>query len=95
MEVPTLVSVGEQVPVLARAEAGDPTLALQAVAMREDGVVVGDSQLLDSDGEGGYHTEIPGLAAGTYRIRVESAVPQRPVEPVTDITLVWDSAVAA
>jgi len=35
------------------------------------------------------------LAAGTYRIRVESAVPQRPVEPVTDITLVWDSAAEA
>jgi hypothetical protein len=95
VEVPTLVSVGEQVPVLARAEAGDPTLALQAVAMREDGVVVGDPQLLDSDGEGGYHTEIPGLAAGTYRIRVESAVPQRPVESVTDITLVWDSFLGA
>jgi hypothetical protein len=63
--------------------------------MNEAGVVVGESQLLDSDGEGGYHTEIPGLVAGTYRIQVESAVPQRPAEPVTDITLVWDSAAGA
>jgi hypothetical protein len=89
VEVPTLVSVGERVPVLVLAEAGDPTLPLQTVVMNEAGVVVGEPRLLDSDGEGGYHTEIPGLAAGTY----ESAVSQRPVEPVTDITLVWDSAV--
>jgi hypothetical protein len=31
--------------------------------MNEAGVVVGEPQLLDSDGEGGYDTEIPGLVA--------------------------------
>jgi hypothetical protein len=95
VEVPALVNVGERVLVRALADTGDPTLALQAVVMNETGVVVGESQLLDSDGEGGYDTEISGLVAGTYRIRVESAVPQRPVEPVTDITLVWDTAAGA
>jgi hypothetical protein len=93
VDVPSVVRVGERLPI--RAQAGDTTLALQAVVSREDGVVVGEPQLLDSDGEGGYHTEIPGLVAGTYRILVESAVPQRPVEPVTDITLVWDSTAGA
>ena len=42
---------------------------------------IGEPQPLYSDGEGSYNTEIPGLPAGAYRIRVESAVPQRPVEP--------------
>jgi hypothetical protein len=92
LDVPSVVSVGERLPIRAQAEAGDPTLPLQAVVMREDGVIVGEPLLLDSDGEGGYDTRFSGLAAGTYRIRVESAVPQRPVEPVTDITLVWDNA---
>ena len=93
MEVPALVSVGERVYVRALADTGDPTLALQVVIMNEAGVIVGEPQLFNSDGEGAYDTEIPGLTAGTYRIRVESAVPQLPVEPVTDITLVWENAV--
>jgi hypothetical protein len=95
VDVPSVVSVGEGLTIRAQAEAGDATLALQAVVMREDGVIVGEPQLLDSDGEGGYDTRLSGLAAGTYRIRVESAVTQRPVEPVTDITLVWDNAAGA
>jgi hypothetical protein len=92
VEVPALVGVGEALPIRAQAEADHPTLALQAVLMNEDGVIIGEPQLLDSDGEGDYDTEISGLVAGTYRIRFESAVPQRPVESVTDITLVWDNA---
>jgi hypothetical protein len=93
--MPSVVRVGERLPIRAQAEAGDPTLALQAVVMRENSVIVEEPPLLDSDGEGGYDTRLSGLAAGIYRIRVESAVPQRPVEPVTDITLVWDSAAGA
>ena len=88
-----LVRAGEGLPI--RAQAGDTTLALQAVVSGEDGLVVGEPQLLESDGEGGHETEISRLLAGTYRIRVESAVPQLPVEPVTDITVVWDSAPGA
>jgi pimeloyl-ACP methyl ester carboxylesterase len=95
VDVPSVVSVGGGLTIRAWTEAGDATLALQAVVMREDGVIVGEPQLLDSDGDGGYDTRFSGLAAGTYRIRVESAVPQRPVEPVTDITLVWDNAEGA
>jgi len=95
VELPALVRVGEVLPIQVQAETGDPTLALHAVVMCEDGVVAGEPRLLDSAGEGGYNTRFSGLAAGTYRIRVESAVPQRPVEPVTDITLVWDNAEGA
>jgi hypothetical protein len=95
VELPALIRVGEVLPIRGQAEGGDPTLALQAVVMNEASVVVGEPQLLESDGEGVYYTEVPGLVAGTYRIRVESAVPQRPVEPVTDITLVWDSRAGA
>jgi hypothetical protein len=95
VDTPSIVRVGQGLPIRVRAETADPTLALQAVVMREDHVVVGEPRLLDSDGEGGYGTQIPDLAAGTYRIQVESAVPQRPVEPVTDITLVWNSAEGA
>lgn len=95
VDVPALVTVGTPVPIRVVAEAGDPTLPLQAVVMREDGAIAREPQLLDSDDQGGYNTEFSNLAPGIYRIQVESAVPQRPVEPVTDIALVWDSAVGA
>ena len=95
VELRDLVIAGDPLPIRAQAESGDPTLALQAAVMREDGVVVGEPLLLDSDGEGGYETQFFGLPAGTYRVRVESAVPQRPVDPVTDITLVWASTARA
>jgi hypothetical protein len=54
-----------------------------------------EPQLLESNGEGGYEAQFSDLAAGTYRIRVESVVVQRPVEPVTDIVLVWDNGAGA
>ncbi len=92
VDLPELLTVGEPLPVRAQAEAGDPTLALQAVIEREDGVVVGEPQLLNSDGKGGYDTQFLGLARGTYRVRVESAVPARPVDPVTSVSLMWDPA---
>lgn len=95
VEVPDLVSAGEAFAVRAMAEGGDPTLALQAIVTREDGTVTGEPQLLDNDGQGGYWVRFSGLAPGGYRIRVESAVPQRPVDPVTDFTLVGDSAARA
>lgn len=91
VELPDLVSVGNPLPIRAQAEAGDPTLALQAMVESEDGVVVRESQLLMTDGRGGYHTQFLGLAAGTYRVRVESAVPERPVDPITSVSLVWDN----
>jgi hypothetical protein len=66
VDVPSVVSVGEGLAIRAHAETGDPTPALQAVVRREDGVIVGEPQLLDSDGEGGYDTRFSGLAVGKY-----------------------------
>jgi len=91
VDMPNLVSVGEPLEIRAQAETGDSTLALQALVISEDDVVLREPQLLASQGDGHYHTKFPGLAVGTYRIRVESAVLERPVDSVTDITLVWDS----
>ena len=89
-EVPDLAMVGDPVPVVVTAEDEDPTLALQVVATREDSTSEGSAHLLRNVGGGRYETELTGLAPGTYRISAASAVPQRPVDAVTDITLVWD-----
>jgi hypothetical protein len=89
VDVPTVIKVGDTLPVKVQAEGDDPTLALQAIATREDDSIARAPELLDSDGHGSYAANFSGLAAGVYKILVESAVPQRPVDPVTSITLVW------
>lgn len=94
VDIPTVIRPGEVLPVKAVAEGGDPTLALQGFVMREDGSTAKEPELLDSDGRGSYRVEFSGLAPGAYRVLVESAVPQRPVDPVTDIILAWDTATA-
>jgi pimeloyl-ACP methyl ester carboxylesterase len=92
VDVPSLAIAGEPFTVRAVADGDDPTLALRAVVIREDGAIIGEPRLLDSEGTGSYRTEFSDLPPGPYRIRVESAVLERPVDPVTDVTLVWDSA---
>lgn len=92
LDIPAIVTAGDGICVTAIAEAGDDTLALQASIENESGEPCMDPELLNNVGDGRYEVELSGLVPGSYRITVESAVPQRPVDPVTDVTLVWGDA---
>jgi hypothetical protein len=43
-------------------------------------------------GVGRYHAKIDAVPEGAWRLTVQSATPSRPVEPVSDWVLVWNSA---
>jgi hypothetical protein len=89
MKVPDLLSVGEQLEVVVSAE--DPTLALIAtVAFHDADEPVAEPKLLTNYGEGRYGTRFPGLPRGTYQVTVASAVRNRPIDPVSGISIVWE-----
>jgi hypothetical protein len=94
VEVPDVINAGDTLPVVAISKTGDTTLALRTVVRREDDTVVGAPLLLQNQGGGRYSVNIRNLGPGCYRITVETAVAQRPVDSVTDITLVWDQKAA-
>ena len=90
VDIPSIVNVKNAIPIVAISEGGDETLALQAVVETEAGEQMGEPLLLNNGGHGRYEVEVEGMGPGSYRITVESAVPQHPVDPVTAITLVWN-----
>ena len=92
LDIPDIVSEGDDITITAIAEGGDDTLALQAFIVDESGRQLAEPELLDNTGDGHYKIGIKVPAPGPYRIKIESAVPQRPVDPVTGITLVWGDA---
>ena len=95
VELPDLVAAGEELPVRAVAEDGNSTLPLRVTCVDEDGKQTGQPVNLRSDSEGGYEAKIKDLKPGAYRVTISSAHPRRPVDPVTDLVLVWDSSVVA
>lgn len=90
LDIPPIVSMGDAINVVAISDTGDDTLALQASIENESGEQCSEPELLNNVGDGRYELKNMGLAPGSYRITVDSAAPQRPVDPVTDITLVWE-----
>jgi hypothetical protein len=52
---------------------------------------VAEPELLTNYGEGRYGTRIQDLPPGTYQVTVASAVPARPIDPVSDITIIWEA----
>lgn len=89
MEIPHLVLAGEPVEVTVRAD--DPTLALRAsLTLHDDTRQVIASVLMANLGGGRYSATFSGIAPGTYQAHVASAVASRAIDPVFDITIVWD-----
>jgi hypothetical protein len=67
------------------------TLALIATVVLHDTYEpVAEPKLLTNDGEGRYGTRFPDLAPGTYQVRVDSAVRSRPIDPDSDVSIVWE-----
>jgi hypothetical protein len=90
LNIPDLVSAGSRLPIVVASENGDATLPLSAYCVTESGDRVGGPVLLRSDGGGRYFGEFELLKPGASRVDIRSAVPQRPVEDVSDWTLIWD-----
>jgi hypothetical protein len=89
VKVPDLLSVGEPLEVLVTAD--DPTLALTAaVAPHDSQEPIAEPRLLTNYGEGRYGTRFTDLPAGTYQIRVATAVAARPIDPVSGISIIWE-----
>jgi hypothetical protein len=51
---------------------------------------VAEPKLLTNYGEGRYGTGFPDLPPETYQVTVASAVPSRPIDPVSGISIVWE-----
>jgi pimeloyl-ACP methyl ester carboxylesterase len=92
LDLPDVISLGQDLPLDVQAEDGDSTLPLHAECQSEDGGAKAKPILLKSLSNGKYHGSFTGLPAGAYRVTVRSATPKRQVEAVSDIALVLDMA---
>lgn len=93
LELPEVIEAGKALPVRVASPAGDETLPLCAILFGEDGRELG-SELMRNRGNGTYEARFSGLPPGQVAVRIESATPARPLDPVIGTTLVWDPALA-
>jgi hypothetical protein len=91
VDIPDMVQLGGPIGVEAISKDGDTPLPLHVVCEGEDGQTFGSAKLMRPTGGGRYHATIDGLPEGAWGITVRSAAPARPVEPVSDWTLVWNA----
>jgi Lecithin:cholesterol acyltransferase len=92
LDVPAIMEAGKTVPVNVISQHGNPTLALHVVCHGEDGQPRGIPKLMKAQGDGRYHAKLDDLPEGAFKITVHSATPARPIDPVSDWTLVWNAA---
>lgn len=89
VEVPSLLAVGE--PLVVEVGSENDTLGLAAtVTLHDTAVRVAGPRGLANLGEGRYRTSFEDLAPGTYQVTVAAAEPTTAVEPVSDLTIVWE-----
>jgi hypothetical protein len=89
LELPEVISAGEALVARVTSPAGDETLPLRAIVFGEDGRSL-ESRLMRNVGSGNYEATFADVPPGQVVARVESATPNRPLHPVTGMTLVWD-----
>jgi hypothetical protein len=94
LELPDVIGADEVLPLNVTCPSGDDKLPLRATLFSEDGAEL-DSRLMRNLGKGSYEAEFTDLPAGQVTVRVDSATSDRPLDPVTGVTLVWDEAKAA
>jgi hypothetical protein len=94
LDIPAIVEAGKTVPVDVVSQDGDATFALHVVCHGEDGQPRGNPKLMKPLGGGHYHAKLDDLPEGAFKITVQSATPaRRPIDAVSDWTLVWNAAV--
>ncbi|MER8886819.1 hypothetical protein [Mesorhizobium sp. M0816] len=89
LDLPDVTPAERDFLVGAVSEEGDESLPLQVELRGEQSEVVA-RKLMKSTGNGAYSAIFRGLPPGGYKVRVSSASPQRSVDSVTGIALVWD-----
>jgi pimeloyl-ACP methyl ester carboxylesterase len=94
LDVPPILEVGETLPVEVTSNDGNPTLALHAICHGEDGQPRGNPKLMKALEDGRYQVKLDELPEGAYRITIQSATPTKPIDPVSDWTLVWNASPA-
>src|ERR1700730_3426475 len=92
LDIPAIVEAGNTVPVNVVSQDGNPTLALYVVCHGEDGQLRGSPKLMKALGDGRYHAKLGALAHGALRMTVQSTTLAKPIDPVSDWTLVWNAA---
>ena len=92
LDTPAIVEAGKTVPVNVISQDGNPTLALHVVCHGEDGQLRGNPKLMKAEGDGRYQAKLDDLPEGAFKITVQSATPAKPIDPVSDWTLVWNAA---
>jgi Lecithin:cholesterol acyltransferase len=92
LDIPAIVEAGNAVPVDVVSRDGNPTLALHVVCHGENGQPRGNPKPMKPLGKGLYHTVLEDLPEGAFKITVQSATPAKPLDPVSDWTLVWNAA---
>jgi hypothetical protein len=93
-DLPAIVEAGKTVPVDVVSQEGNPTLALHVVCQGEDGQPRGNPKLMMALGGGRYQAKLDDLPEGAFKITVQSATPAKPIDPVSDWTLVWSANAA-
>jgi hypothetical protein len=91
LDIPAIVEADNTVPVNVVSQDGNPTLALHVVCHCEDGQLRGNPKLMKALGDGRYQAKLDDLPEGAFKITVQSATPAKPIDPVSDWTLVWDA----
>jgi hypothetical protein len=94
LDIPAIVEAGKTIPVEVISQDGNATLALHFVCHGEDELPRGNPKLMKALGDGRYHAKLDDLPQGAYRTTVQSATPAKPIDPVSDWTLVWNANVA-
>jgi hypothetical protein len=89
LDVPPIVETGKTVPADVVSQDGNSTLALQVVCHGEDGQPRGNPKLMKALGDGRYHAKFDDLPEGAFKITVQSATTAKPIDPVSDWTMVW------
>lgn len=95
LDIPAIVEAGKIVPIEVTSKDGNSTLALHVVCHGEDGQPRGNPKRMNALGAGRYQAKLEGLPEGAYRIAVQSATPAKPIDPVSDWTLVWNANAAS
>jgi len=90
LHIPDLIAAGTPLPVEVISTQGEAKFALTIICQGQDGRVYGNGPLLMRPaGDGRYHATLSDLPEGAYKITVQSATPARPLDPVSDWTVVW------
>jgi hypothetical protein len=90
LDTPDVIEAGEVLRINVFSASGDATLRLHANVFAEDGEHEAGPLLMKTAGDGRYSEQFEGMKPGACRVQIGSAVQQKPVETVSDWTLVWD-----